>query len=202
MTTNNSNNSNTETKTWDQWVITQCQNEPAWSAWVDQQDEQNQPPIQDEVNDDDDDGNSDTQSENAISDAGDYSSDDTQSESDASDTDNAIAETRFPSTPKSNSLQSVKRQLFKSPGKPSTQAIQAIQAIQDVQSRYEVPEKAKTRAAKRAPIDEDEEEDSPSNFITPQKKERRTEYWALQDDLRLRRARVFKERGQNLIEGV
>jgi hypothetical protein len=49
------------------------------------------------------------------------------------------------------------------------------------------PKKAKTRAERRAA---DPESDScDSDFVTPKKKERRTDYWAFQDDLRIKRAK-------------
>ena len=157
---------------WNQWVDAECRNHAAWPSWAQSTQEE----------------------EVGGGDGGDY-------DGDAVDAD---AETHFPTTPKVKSRSSapVKRQLFKSPGKPAIQAIQAIEAIQAqalaVKQVYEVPEKAKTRAEKRAPIREEE----PPVFITPQKSERRTEYWALQDDLRLKRARNFKELkcGQILVE--
>jgi hypothetical protein len=172
-TTNNGNNGNNgdnySNMPWNQWVDAECRNHASWPSWAQS-----------------------VQEEEVGGGGGDYDGDSVD----------ADAETHFPTTPKvksRSSAQPVKRQLFKSPGKPAIQAIQAIQAqALAVKQVYEVPEKAKTRAEKRAPI---REEELPV-FITPQKSERRTEYWALQDDLRLKRARIFKELkcGQILVE--
>lgn len=53
----------------------------------------------------------------------------------------------------------------------------------------DAPKKAKTRAERRAIDPESDHED---NFETPKKKERRTDYWVHQDDLRMKRARTLK----------
>ena len=56
----------------------------------------------------------------------------------------------------------------------------------------EPPRKARTRAERRAPIELDIERGETDNFTTPQKKERRTDYWVRQDTLLMNRARTTK----------
>ncbi len=57
---------------------------------------------------------------------------------------------------------------------------------------HKAPKKPKTRAERRAEEPEIEDELESSDFLTPQKKQRRTDYWVNQDDLRVKRARAFK----------
>jgi hypothetical protein len=67
----------------------------------------------------------------------------------------------------------------------------------------DAPKKAKTRAEKRAADPESENSDTgDSDFVTPKKKERRSDYWMLQDDLKIKRARAFKHSANIEIIGV
>lgn len=131
----------------------------------------------------------------------DFSADDNQH--DEPEWDNTQGEELIcPPTPRAS--QSVKRQLFKSP--PKGQSIQHNHPITSCEAPiekkavqpFEVPQKVKTRAQRRAADNESDDEidnGSNSDFITPKKKERRTAYWALQDDLRIKRAK--RERALN-----
>ena len=62
--------------------------------------------------------------------------------------------------------------------------------------------KTKTRAERRAEEPEIEDGLESSDFITPQKKERRTDYWVNQDDLRLKRGRAFKNQQHETVAGA
>ena len=106
------------------------------------------------------------------------------------------SELEDPITPKSH--KSVKNQQKQQQQQHQPRKSKTIQPIEPIaaQQEYEVPEKAKTRAAKRAPDSEPQPEPEPK---LP-KKERRSEYWANQDDLHLRRGRDFKELGQKPVE--
>ena len=98
-----------------------------------------------------------------------------------------------PSTPKaSTSGYTIKRPIFNSPRRVRFGSIGKLETPEKtVQAPKwpDAPKKAKTRAERRAEDISEDEEDEPSNFSTPQKKERRTAYWALQDDLRIKRAK-------------
>ena len=98
------------------------------------------------------------------------------------------SEIEDPVTPKSHKSvkNQQKHQQQHQPRKSKT--IQPTEPIAEKQE-YDVPEKAKTRAAKRAPETPIQEEPKPA----AEKRERRSEYWTNQDELRLRRARNFKE---------
>lgn len=104
-----------------------------------------------------------------------------------------------PPTPRASASRSIRRQLFKSPIKDKSQrsAATIVEEIPQVaKTAYEIPKKAKTRAEKRAEDTSDIEDDANSgnsDFVTPIKRERRTDYWAFQDDLRMKRSRAFKE---------
>jgi hypothetical protein len=67
---------------------------------------------------------------------------------------------------------------------------------------HKAPQKAKTRAEKRAEEPEIEDELESSDFLTPQKKQRRTDYWVNQDDLRMKRARAFKNHQHETVAGA
>lgn len=100
-----------------------------------------------------------------------------------------------PPTPRAS--QSVRRQLFKWPTKEPTTQRKSIASYEapiekKVDQSFEVPQKIKTRAQRRAADNDSDDEidnDSNSDFITPKKKERRTAHWAFQDDLRIKRAK-------------
>ena len=98
-----------------------------------------------------------------------------------------------PPTPKaSTSGYTIKRPIFNSPRRVRFGSIGKLETTEKTvhaQKRPDAPKKAKTRAERRAEDISEDEEDEPSNFSTPQKKERRTAYWALQDDLRIKRAK-------------
>ena len=105
-----------------------------------------------------------------------------------------------PPTPRASASRSIRRQLFKSPIKDKSQrsAATIVEEIPQIEKpAYKIPKKAKTRAEKRAEDTSDIEDDGGnsgnSDFVTPIKRERRTDHWAFQDDLRLKRARAFKE---------
>jgi hypothetical protein len=100
------------------------------------------------------------------------------------------SEIEDPITPKSHkSVKNQQKQQQQQQHQPrKSKTIQPIEPIAEKQE-YEVPEKAKTRAAKRAPETPIQEEPKPA----AEKRVRRSEYLANQDELHLRRARDFKE---------
>ena len=67
---------------------------------------------------------------------------------------------------------------------------------------HKAPKKPKTRAERRAEEPEIEDELESSDFLTPQKKQRRTDYWVNQDDLRVKRARAFKNHQHETVVGA
>jgi len=77
-----------------------------------------------------------------------------------------------------------------------------IKPQQPIIEKHIVVKKAKTRAEKRAEEPEIEDELESSDFITPQKKQRRTDYWVNQDDLRMKRARAFKNQQHETVAGA
>jgi hypothetical protein len=118
------------------------------------------------------------------------------------DNDNQVEEDELvcPPTPRA-SHNSVKRQLFSDSSKkvhfiytPNCITPEKVPKTTGVETPRcpDAPRKAKTRAERRAPVEFDIEQEETDNFNTPQKKERRTDYWVRQDTLRMNRARTMK----------
>ncbi len=105
-----------------------------------------------------------------------------------------------PPTPRA-SHNSVKRQLFSNSSKkvhfiytPNCITPEKVSKTTGIETPRcpDAPRKAKTRAERRAPVEFNIEQEETDNFNTPQKKERRTDYWVRQDTLRMNRARTMK----------
>jgi hypothetical protein len=90
----------------------------------------------------------------------------------------------------------VKFQLAPAVAAAAAAAVVAVPVEETTTSHYEVVQKPKTRAARRA-MEEAELEEDPTPTVNPSpKRERRSDYWVERDDKRRGNARIFKMTAQ------